>query len=372
MNRMMAPTQTHAIRPEGMMRRKMGARRILIAVSTFPWDIGERCRDAFRQMGHDAVLWKFDMMCTRPGFRNRIVRFLKPRLKHSREIVQRYDAFTSNLELLRQVRSLRPDLVFVIDGKIFTRGTLDRIRDSGARSANWFTDDPFDFGTSGRICTYYDHFFTHDTYIIPQYREKGQRNTHYLPFACDPDHHRRIRLTDSEKNDFASDVVFIGSIGRQRRELFEQLAELPVDFRLWGDLEPFEGDSPIQSHFMGKARGAGMVAIFNAAKIALNVHVGFNEGIERSGYGTNMRLFDLAGCGVFQLVDHKKDIENLFAVGDEIVCYENVRDLKEKILHYLRDEGERVRIARNMQKRAYRDHTYLNRMKQVIDTVGIS
>jgi spore maturation protein CgeB len=346
-------------------------KRILVAASTFPWDIGERCVDAFRDLGYDAELWKYDMMCTKPTLRNRIAAFLKPRLMYSREIVQLFDAYLYNQQLLKKVRRKKPSLLFIIDGKIFSKNTLQKIRKTGVCAANWFTDDPFDFKTSSRICNYYNYFFTHDSYIIPKYTEKGQRNISFLPFACDPRIHCRQALTKFEQKEFSCDVSFVGSIGKQRIELIEKLIDLPIKFKMWGEISNIDNRLLIKNHYMGRASGSKMIKIYNSSRIALNVHVGFGEEIERYGYGTNMRLFELAGCGTFQLVDYKKDIEKLFKIGYEIVCYKSIRDLKDKIQYYLNNPKERERIAQRMQKRAYQEHTYMHRMQEVLKVTGI-
>ena len=45
----------------------------------------------------------------------------------------------------------------------------------------------------------------------------------------------------------------------------------------------------------------------------------------------NPRTFEILGSGGFQLVDYRKQVEELFDIEKEVVCYRNKEDLLAKI-----------------------------------------
>ncbi|MEM3816157.1 MAG: glycosyltransferase [Candidatus Bathyarchaeia archaeon] len=105
-----------------------------------------------------------------------------------------------------------------------------------------------------------------------------------------------------------------------------------------------------------------MVKAFNAAKIVLNVHV--KDDVP---YKVNMRTFEATGSGSFLLTDKTYGIEKMFDLNEEVVAYEGEEDLVEFTKYYLENEEERVKISNEAQKRAYRDHTYEQRVKKILD-----
>ena len=56
----------------------------------------------------------------------------------------------------------------------------------------------------------------------------------------------------------------------------------------------------------------------------------------------------------------------MFNIGDEIVVYNNVDELIKLVKCYLGMEDERKRISNKAQKRAYKEHTYKQRIALLI------
>lgn len=81
----------------------------------------------------------------------------------------------------------------------------------------------------------------------------------------------------------------------------------------------------------------------------------------------NMKFTEFTSCGTFVLADKPADFEDLgFIDGKHLVLYQNLKDLKEKILYYLEHEKEREEIAHNGMNFTQENHNNCVRVKQMI------
>ena len=103
--------------------------------------------------------------------------------------------------------------------------------------------------------------------------------------------------------------------------------------------------------------------VYNSTKICLNIHH------RQSKEGVNPRTFEILGAGAFQLIDYKKELEDMFDIGREIVCYKNEADLLDKIEYYLENEDERNKIARRGHEIVKKKHTYKHRAETILSDV---
>lgn len=100
------------------------------------------------------------------------------------------------------------------------------------------------------------------------------------------------------------------------------------------------------------------VPLYQRSKIGINVH---NRGMYTVG---SYRLFDLPGNGVMQISDGGPFLADFYAVGTEIVGYDDTDDLIAKIRYYLDHEDERHDIVRRAHRRVMRDHRIGHRLQQ--------
>ena len=107
-----------------------------------------------------------------------------------------------------------------------------------------------------------------------------------------------------------------------------------------------------------------MVKTLNAVNIVLKLHIGSDLP-----YKVNMRTFEATGSGVFLLTDYAYGLEKMFEIGKELVVYNGNEDLTELAKHYLGAEEERNQISWMAQDRAYKEHTYFNRVGDLISKV---
>jgi len=282
--------------------------------------------------------------------------------KHIKDVWHSY----MNNSLLQCVTDVKPEVLFISKGETITSDTLWKIRKkTGTTIINVFTDNPLCMGNFEAIepCHY---FFVKDSYIVDTLRKSGLRNVFYLPQCTNEDVHKPVMLDDKDKLLYSTDLSLIGSMYPYRLKLLEQL----IEFRpaIWGKGWSRSSNKKIVELYRGNdIRGSQKVKAINASKISLNPHHPLNDI-----YGTNSRTFDIAACRGFQLADYKSDIENLFKVGEEVICFRTIDELIKLIRHYLEHPDEREEIAKAAYQRVLKEHTYLHRAREILDVVARS
>jgi spore maturation protein CgeB len=134
---------------------------------------------------------------------------------------------------------------------------------------------------------------------------------------------------------------------------------------VWGNgVERLPQDSPIRARYLGTAWGIGMFRILAASKVVVNYHIDISQS-----YANNMRLFEATGTGALLVTDSKQNLHKMFEPGKEVIAYSTREECAEMIRYYLEHEEEREEIARAGQQRTLRDHTYYQRMQDLVDIV---
>ena len=104
-------------------------------------------------------------------------------------------------------------------------------------------------------------------------------------------------------------------------------------------------------------------------KIAFN-HMGYPMRPQMEEL-CNSRVFELLGCGAFQLVDAKKDVRLLFRSGRELVFFDNEKQMLERVRYYLDHPDERAAVARRAREAALAAHTYRHRLAELLKLSGL-
>ena len=130
----------------------------------------------------------------------------------------------------------------------------------------------------------------------------------------------------------------------------------------------FCGNDRPEIHYLDKFKirkdlfviGDDMVNAINSYKIHFNKNIADD---------INYRTFETTGCGTFLLTNYTPGLEKLFDIGKEIVVYNDLNDLDNKVKYYLENEEERKKIAKAGYERSKKDHTYFERAKMLIDII---
>lgn len=124
----------------------------------------------------------------------------------------------------------------------------------------------------------------------------------------------------------------------ERLEILRMLSEeYPVD--LYSYSKPAE---------LAKVNCKGFVKYYREMpKVFRSSDINLNISLKIIKEGLPLRLFDILGAGGFLITNYQTELEDCFTIGKDLVVYENMQDLKEKVAYYLTHEDERREIAKH-------------------------
>jgi spore maturation protein CgeB len=281
------------------------------------------------------------------------------------QIFQRSFVRKVNEQLIRVAESYCPDLVLVCEGELLECITLKRIKEAvGSKLAFWTFDDPQLIERHLNVACVFDACFTNSVVAMQTYEDVGVK-AYYLPWGCDPSIHTRLPYNKLQPK-YVSDVCFHGAFHPKRYIYLHYLHTLMPDVRLgvwgvgWNQLS--QKDSLKRSWRGSITRLLELVKMYSGTKIALNI-----QRTETTLTTTTSRIWEATACGAMLLTERVAGIDLAFKPGQEVVCYENKRDLIEKVTFYLNNEDMRRKIALRGQIRCKKDHTVSNRLKKIIE-----
>jgi spore maturation protein CgeB len=262
-----------------------------------------------------------------------------------------------------QLEELDPDVVYVQDAAYVARLRPRSLEGSGRLLVAQVGSQP----ASLEVLRRYDLVTT----LVPPLVERLrilELDAEYLSVAFDEAVLARLKaegVTAGPDADRRHPVSFVGSVHSDRVhrggvQLLERLCS-DVELELWGPINAkLAQSSPIRSRHRGQAWGVDMYRVLAQSSIAVNRHGDF-----AGGYAANMRMFEATGVGALLMTESATNLPDFFQPGREVVAYDDVDDLVEKIRHFLEHEDKRRRIAAAGQRRTLTEHTYRQRITKL-------
>ena len=318
------------------------------------------CAGALRNMGHEGAT--VDCEAFEQGFFS-----LKGVTRHpeNSEILSRnFMNFMGEIAAAKAAE-FQPDLVLALAQAPLTPDAIQKLRALKVPVVFWFVEDFRTLPYWNEIASSYDHIFTLQTGTFhEELRSKEVRDCYYLPQACFPDIHKPLEGVGADA--YQADVSFMGAAYHNRVQSFPRLMDL--DFKIWG--EGWNLETPLGRHVQNNNKRISTeetVDIYSAAKINLNLHSSiYHYGINPEGDFVNPRTFEIAACRGFQLVDNRKDLSRMFKVGEEIIAFDTLDQMREQIDYYLLRPEERNTIALKSYQRVLGEHTMEHRMQELL------
>jgi len=255
---------------------------------------------------------------------------------------------------IAQIRAFRPDVLYCQDLSFFPGDVLLSLKkDIGLVVGQIACPLPSESFLKG-----YDLILTSFPHFVNRFRAMGI-HSEYFRIAFDP---RVLDLLGQVKRDVP--VSFVGGISRNHNKaipLLEYLAsETPIQFFGYG-ARNLPRRSPIRKKHHGEVWGIDMYRALARSKITLNRHINVAES-----NANNMRLFEATGVGTLLITDRKDNLGELFEVGKEVVAYSTPEEAADLIRYYLNHPDEAEEIAKAGQARTLSEHTYKNRMEELV------
>jgi SAM-dependent methyltransferase len=206
-----------------------------------------------------------------------------------------------------------------------------------------------------------DLIFSSFPHFVEEFRRQGI-TAYYQPLAFEP---RIAQLRAASERIHA--VTFVGGLSpahKEREQFVASLAKL-VPLECWGyGVDSLCASGVEETRLHGEVWGVDMFSTLRRSQITINHHIDVAQT-----YANNMRLFEATGCGALLVTDHKDNLHELFAIGEEVIAYRSLAECAELVRYYLSHPEEARRIADRGQARTFRDHTYAKRMVQTAEVL---
>ena len=285
-----------------------------------------------------------------------------------------------NRDLLARVAEVKPDMIFVYRGTHITAQTLRAIRRvlPEITLVGYNNDDPF----SPMYPTWlWRHFFAgipeYDLVLayrqanIEDFRTVGARRVELLRSWYVVERNHPTPLTDSDRRQYESDVVFAGHYEDDGRlEHLEAVAAAGYRLRIFGpgyDWDPVLKRSSVL---------AGHVPVrlvwgedYNRALCGGKIALCFLSKLNRDTY--TRRCFEIPATRTMMLAEYSLDLATLYSEGRDVELFRSADELIGKIKFYLQHEDKRLAVATAGHESVIRDgHDVASRMKTMMEWVG--
>lgn len=257
--------------------------------------------------------------------------------------------------LKAQIKYYKPEILYIQDIGAINDRFLSEIKDD----VNLIVGQIASAIPKSRNLKVYNLIFTSFPHFVKKFKDMGI-SAEYLKIAFEPEVLSRIGNSNKKYN-----CTFVGGITnahkRRIKILQESANKINIDFFGYG-MENVCQNLSVKSRCHGEVWGRDMYQVLAESKVTTNVHIDIAEN-----YANNMRLYEATGCGAMLVTDYKDNLNEIFKIGKEVVCYRNTEELVELVKYYTTHDNGRVSIAKAGQKRTLKEHTYFNRMGEIID-----
>jgi glycosyltransferase involved in cell wall biosynthesis len=340
--------------------------------------ISRDCVKTFRALGHEVEAFDFRK---RPYGKSKFVSGLKRSLRRVLPFLPSPYDFSPvfrqqidhkiNADLEKLAFDFQPNLILVFLGENLAAATLDHIRGFSSHPviANWFHDTLLlDYRKQllDSIVSAYDIIFLIDSGQISEKLVIRAKKTVVLPLGCNPLVHKRVVLSEQERKYYGSDVAFVGTLTPERQVWLEQLAG-EFDLKIWGRWQT--KSAKLARCYQAKdLYSEDAVKIYNASKIILDFHSLWQK--QDPLYNVTPRVFEVPASGGFLLTNSCLQLKDFYSLGEEMVVYRDLEELKKLIAYYLEHADQRNQIVQKAYDRAHSEHTLEKRLISLLENVG--
>jgi spore maturation protein CgeB len=219
----------------------------------------------------------------------------------------------------------------------------------------------------------FDFVFTTDEGSIPYYERKlGHRRVACLPFAAQP----RIHNPDSASEKRDGNVFFAGTWyakrHRERRRQAESILRPALDYgleildRVEHRADPdYAWPLEYQTAIIGTLPYTRMLAANKHYRVGLNLN-----SVTKSSTMCSRRIFELLASGTPVVSSPSAAISNFFGE-DLVLVSETPSETRAHLEKLLTEDAYRERLAVQGVESVYADHTYAQRLNQLLAVVGV-
>jgi len=260
-----------------------------------------------------------------------------------------------------------PDLVFTDAGWGIAQKLLPVLKKRQLPHIYWAIEDPpYLESLSMAFARQADAVFTTCRESISAYRQKGIY-AELLMFACHPAFHRRVE----PNHRFNHDIAFVGNNYFEfptrlwgAESILRPLLDSGHNIKIYGNEWWLDGNRPFFIHpdqYGGYLGNEELPALCASVPIVLGLH-----SVADSKTMMSMRVFEVLGSGGFFISQWTPAVEHLFKNHHHLVWSKSAAETLELVDYYLQNPAARERIALQGQEEVYGQHTYHQRVQQIM------
>jgi spore maturation protein CgeB len=339
---------------------RMGRRvRLLIVGNRGGTNVGECFERVALAAGHEARLIEARLAMEAPPWLRRLNWHLRG---HRPTRLNRFSG-----EVLSVCCDWKPDLLLTTGLAPVNHHVLARVRATGAVTANYLTDDPWNPAHYApwfvRALRHYSMVFSPRRANLPDLQATGSGDVYYLPFAYDPTLHF-VEAAAPDVADYESDVLFIGGADRDRLPYCRALAGAGVKLAVYGDYwDRFPGT---KRFFRGYADTRTIRMATRAARVCLCLVRRANRD------GHTMRTFETAAMGGCLLIEDTAEHREIFGNdGDVVLYFRSIAEMLDRTQWLLQHDADRYRLASAAHARVTQGgNTYADRLRAIVEVAS--
>ena len=271
-----------------------------------------------------------------------------------------------NEYLLANLPEEKQDMIWVDKGIFFTSETMSILREKAKKLVHYTPDPAFTYHRSRyffQSIPLYDYLITTKSFELDYYTSSaGNRDkVLYATQGYQANLHRP--LTEFAKK---NGVIFIGHYEKEREKIIAELIKSGIEVKLAG------------------IKWTGFVKKYNCKNLTYLGNGLFGEDYVRAvsaalfGFGSiskwipekhTTRTFEIPACGTALLTEKNDEIMTFFC-DDEVIYYNDVADMIEKIKYYSAHRDELQKLTERGRARVIADRRdYLGIMQKLMDEI---
>lgn len=282
------------------------------------------------------------------------------------------------------------DIVIVLKGLEMSIDTLTAVRKKFKDKilCNWFFDVKLagtDIWKNGKFypaIKLYDYFFCSLKGVADKLKENGFKNVYHLAEACYPKLNGEQHMNFFQEKKYGEDISFIGTIGlsfahKNRIEYLSRIIREGFNINIWGNIAGEAKTIPMEiRHSMTNTPVINDSHSLVCQTSLVNLGIDQDPTLE---YSWSARLYRIMCAGGLYLSTPTKGLEDFFNINlfpDEItkdqdlVVFYDENDLVKKLDFLLEHDDIRDSIRKNGQKKVLAGHTFVHRIKELINIVN--
>lgn len=259
------------------------------------------------------------------------------------------------------IKQFKPNLIFIVAPYFIKKEYFEVIEEFKNENKyqvfGWIGDLFNHSDTNNYISNTIDKKFITDSHFKTLYQNND--NVSYLPLATEPS----LFINTNRSKKFFS--MFVASSTKYRSELVSKV-EFPLTIygTGWENLKKTNDNINLDINDK-KIDFKKTLKLYTESKSVLNLKNEMNVV-----NGLNQRTFDpyISDTLVFQ--DYSKDLELCFDLDKEIIIFNDILELNEKVNRFKKDTTHFDRILENGKKRVLSEHTFAHRIETIMKDFG--